>query len=321
MYVEAEREKRIRGYKRRRRRRKLIKVTLGCMTFGLVVALGVLSAVNGHSGSTEKMAHAGEVAESEMKTLSLQDKIRQLEATFSGSAGRPETDERAVVTASASKDKKKSDKKKKASDSKKTPTVSEMVKAFSREKVAFVGDSRTNSLYVNTGFSTADFFTANGLNVDSAVNKDVIKLKNGKKGTVIKALDQGTKYDRIYIMLGVNELGWPYGDIFEERYEKLINKIKKVQPDAAIYIQSILPVTKSRSDEDKTYNNKNVKKFNGYVKEVAENTDSIYLNVGKSVSNRSGALPEGAASDGIHLNKEYSEKWLKFLYNDFISKE
>lgn len=33
-------------------------------------------------------------------------------------------------------------------------------------------------------------------------------------------------------MLGINETGWPYNDIFIEKYGKVIDEIKRIKPDA-----------------------------------------------------------------------------------------
>lgn len=176
----------------------------------------------------------------------------------------------------------------------------------------FIGDSRTEGLQINTGLTTARFLSAKGLMVDTALKNNVIKLKSGSKGTVIDGLKEGT-YNRVYVMFGMNELGWPYLDVFTSRYEKLIAEIKKVQPNATIYVQSILPVTKEKSDKDSIYNNKNISKFNKAIKDMADKNGYIYLDVASAVKDSNSALPSNASSDGVHLNKEYSQKWLNYL--------
>lgn len=148
--------------------------------------------------------------------------------------------------------------------------------------------------------------------VDTALKNNVIKLKNGSRGTVIDGLKEGT-YNRVYVMFGMNELGWPYLDVFTSRYEKLITEIKKVQPNATIYVQSILPVSKAKSDKDSIYNNENISKFNKAIKDMADKNGYIYLDVASAVTDSNSALPSNASSDGVHLNKEYSQKWLNYL--------
>lgn len=176
----------------------------------------------------------------------------------------------------------------------------------------FIGDSRTEGLQINTGLTTARFLAAKGLKVDTALKDSVIKLKSGSRGTVIDGLKEGT-YNRVYVMFGMNELGWPYLDVFTNRYEKLIEEIKSVQPNATIYVQSILPVSKAKSDKDSIYNNENISKFNKAIKDMADKNGYIYLDVASAVMDSNSALPSNASSDGVHLNKEYSQKWLNYL--------
>lgn len=176
----------------------------------------------------------------------------------------------------------------------------------------FIGNSRTEGLQLNTGLTSARFLAAKGLKVDTALTDKVIKLKNGSRGTVIDGLKEGT-YNRVYVMFGMNELGWPYLDVFTNRYEKLINEIKKIQPNATIYVQSILPVSQEKSDKDSTYNNKNIRKFNKAIKKMANKNGCTYLDVLGAVADGNLNLPSDASLDGVHLNKEYSEKWLSYL--------
>ena len=89
--------------------------------------------------------------------------------------------------------------------------------------------------------------------------------------------------------------------------------MKKVQPDADIYIQNIMPVTAEKSNSKNIYTNANVKKFNAKTKEVCEATGVNYIDLYSAMANKNGALPKDAASDGIHLYEKYCIKWSNFL--------
>ena len=39
----------------------------------------------------------------------------------------------------------------------------------------------------------------------------------------------------------------------------------------------------------------------------------IYLNVAEAVQDKDGYLPAKAATDGIHMNKEYCDKWMYYI--------
>lgn len=177
---------------------------------------------------------------------------------------------------------------------------------------AFIGDSRTVGLQMNTDKPKASFYASIGLNIDSALTDSAITLDNGEKGKVLDAMKQ-RQFGRIYIMFGINELGWPYPDIFEEKYEELINQIRKVQPDAKIYVQSILPVSYLAANTNAVFTNENINNFNKYVKQAADNTDAVYLDVGSYFKDENGSLPVEASTDGIHFIREYCQEWMNYL--------
>ena len=181
--------------------------------------------------------------------------------------------------------------------------------------VAFIGDSRTQGFIMYNGLKNVQDYSYIGLMVDTAMTKKFVKTSNGNKTTLLQ--DMANKnIKKVYIMLGVNELGWSYPQVFKAKYKELISEIRKVKPNCQIYVQSIIPMTKSKSDSDKIYNNKNVAKFNQLIQEVAEEEDVTYLDVKSVLVNKDGYLPEEASTDGVHVDKEYCQKWLKYLKNN-----
>lgn len=183
------------------------------------------------------------------------------------------------------------------------------------EKVAFIGDSRTQGLLMYTGLNDVIDYSYIGLMVDTAISKEFVKGKEGKKITILEDM-QKRDLDTVYIMLGVNELGWSYSEVFVSKYKELIQKIKSVQPDCEIILQSIIPITKSRSDSDNIFNNKNINKYNKLIQQIAIDENVTFLNVGAALADKNGNLPEEASSDGIHVDVDYCEKWLDYLKNN-----
>ena len=181
--------------------------------------------------------------------------------------------------------------------------------------VAFIGDSRTQAFLMYTGLKDVNDYTNIGLMVDTAITKKFITNSKGEKITILEDL-QNKNINTIYIMLGVNELGWVYSSMFIEQYEKLINKIQEVKPNCEIILESIIPVTKSRSDSDKTYNNQRIKEYNTLIKEMANRKNIKFIDLVPVLADGNGNLPEEASTDGIHLNKEYCLKWLECLKNN-----
>lgn len=181
--------------------------------------------------------------------------------------------------------------------------------------VAFIGDSRTQGLIMYNGLKEVQDYSYIGLMVDTAITKKFVQTNNGEKITLLEDMkDKNIK--SVYIMLGVNELGWSYPEVFKAKYKELINEIRKIKPDCKIYVQSIIPMTKSKSTSDNIFNNENVEKFNKLIQEVAKEEKVIYLDVKSALIDSEGYLPEEASTDGIHLDIDYCEKWLNYLKNN-----
>lgn len=176
----------------------------------------------------------------------------------------------------------------------------------------FIGDSRTLGLGLNCDKAKSDFYASQGLNISSALTDQVIELQNGNMGTVLEAAAQ-KEYKRIFVMFGINELGWPYPENFVEKYEELIEGIKAAQPNASIYVQSILPVAASAVNNDAVFTNENINAFNAYVEQAANETGVNYLDINGYFKDDSGMLPEDAAADGIHFVRAYCLKWIDLL--------
>ena len=181
--------------------------------------------------------------------------------------------------------------------------------------VAFIGDSRTQAFLMYAGLKDVQDYTNIGLMVDTALTKKFITNDNGEKITILE--DLATKnIDTIYIMLGINELGWIYNDIFIKDYENLIDKILEVKPNCEIIVQSIIPVTKTKSEGDNIYNNDKITEYNNLIKDMANRKGIKYIDLCTVLADKSGNLPKEASTDGIHLNKEYCQKGLKYLKNN-----
>lgn len=179
------------------------------------------------------------------------------------------------------------------------------------DDAVFIGDSRTEGFGMYSGLKNSVFYTEKGLMVDTIFKLKPVKSKNGKI-TILDALKQRS-FGKVYIMLGVNELGWVYDSIFIDKYTQLLDAIKKSQPGAVIYVQSILHVSKEKSDKDKIYNNNKINKRNKLLKKMAEDEGVVYLDVNEAVTNKEGALYADASKDGVHLNKDYCLKWKDYL--------
>ena len=181
--------------------------------------------------------------------------------------------------------------------------------------VAFIGDSRTQGFIMYNGLKKVQDYSYIGLMVDTAISKEFIKTNDGNKITILEDM-KNKDIQKVYIMLGLNELGWSYPQVFKLKYGELIDEIRKIKPNCTIYLQSIIPVTKSKDKSDKIFNNKNVDEFNKLIQELSSEKNVKYLDVKSALVDEKGFLPEEASTDGIHIDVDYCAKWLDYLkYN------
>ncbi len=180
------------------------------------------------------------------------------------------------------------------------------------DDAVFIGDSRTEGFGMYSGLKNTTVYSEKGVMVDNILKDKVVKM-NGTKVTVIDAL-KSKSFGKVYIMLGVNELGWPYDDVFIDHYRDVIDAIKDVQPNAEICIQSIIHVSKEKDKNPPTYiNNKIISKRNKLIKKMAEEENVIYLDLNPALTDSSGYLFSEASTDGVHLNQKYCLVWKDYL--------
>ena len=181
------------------------------------------------------------------------------------------------------------------------------------DDAVFIGDSRTEGLMLYGSLHNATFYTHKGLMVNTIFTKESVKeAGSDKKITIMQALEKH-KFGKVYVMLGVNELGWVYEKVFIQRYGELEDEIKRLQPDAVIYIQSIMPVSQAKSDSGDVYTNDRIRLYNSLIVKMCEEKGVHYLNVAEAVEDDKGVLPAEATTDGVHLKPAYCVKWREYL--------
>lgn len=185
------------------------------------------------------------------------------------------------------------------------------------DDAVFIGDSRTEGLITNTGLSNTTSYTYKGLMVDTVFTKPVIR-RGENKISVMDAL-KTTSFSKVYIMFGINENGWPYNDVFIDKYGKIIDAIRDINPNAVIYVQEIMPVTNQVSSTHSYIRNGKIAEFNRLLRQLSNEKQVYFIDTASAVAASDGSLPAEAASDGIHLKKDYCKKWLDYLKSHTVS--
>ena len=184
----------------------------------------------------------------------------------------------------------------------------------------FLGDSRTEGLFLYSGLKTGHFYTAVGATVESVFSKKNFETESGEKVPLLDAVAE-QDCDKIYIMLGINELGWSKVKTFHDQYAKLIDRVREDHPEAKIVLQSIPPVS-AKQEAKKTYvNNDRISDYNEVIRTLAEEKECYFLDVAACLSDGNGLLPKDLNFDGIHLNPAGCKVWLNYLRTHSLEEE
>lgn len=178
----------------------------------------------------------------------------------------------------------------------------------------FVGDSRVSGLidYGVLRDNTVEVYAAESLDLNKVFLKQVILMDNGQYGTVLEALSQHS-FEKVYVSFGLNEMGWRVMSIFEEKYVELVEEIKKLQPNATIYLLSVYNYSEDHENEDEFKNLNQVKLINEQIVKVAQTCNVEWINSNDMLGGDDVYLSREWSEDGYHLNVLGYQHWLDML--------
>lgn len=178
----------------------------------------------------------------------------------------------------------------------------------------FIGDSRTAGLYIYGRIEGASYFARTSMNVGNCFNGS--KSETGTGSLSLEAYLKKNRFGKIYILLGINEIGYSY-DWIVTRYEKLISRLQELQPGAVIVIQSNMHVTKAKSDSSpKTFNNTRINELNRRLSELADGKKVFYLSFESIFDGADGNMNPDYSGDGVHLKAKSYKIWRDYLLSE-----
>lgn len=187
---------------------------------------------------------------------------------------------------------------------------------------AFVGDSRTDGFMIYSGIGNGDNLTSNGLSIFKLASKKTLKI-GGENYTLLEALAR-KEYGKVYLCLGVNELGIYDDEGFYQSYLSAIDSIRATQPKAIIYIQGLIPLNETdvaAAGGREYLKNDRLRVYNDLMRQAAQEKQVVFLDLYTEFADENGELPSGASRDGVHLSKEYCQKWLAYLQTHTVAPE
>ncbi len=185
------------------------------------------------------------------------------------------------------------------------------------DNALFIGDSRTVGLQSYSNLKNASFYAKVSSTIFGIMDDPMIPNSDNTNISIRTSL-KNHQFEKIYIMIGVNELGTGNADTFCEQYAKVIHDIRELQPSALIFIQSIMHVTTEKSKQDKNINNKNIDDRNEKIKELANNHDIFYLDINEVLDDDSKGLNPDYTFDSVHLKASQYSIWEEFLLSNCI---
>ncbi len=167
----------------------------------------------------------------------------------------------------------------------------------------FIGDSRTVGIQEYGIFTNSRFFCSIGMS-SSNIDNEVIN------GSSFDDLIKNNKFGKVYVMLGVNEVGNDF-EFTLTKYRAIIERLKTHQPDAIIYIQANLHV--SAASETNIINNANINYLNSLFAGLADNKKVFYIDINELYDDENDCLTAAYTSDGVHPLAAYYKQWCEWL--------
>lgn len=184
----------------------------------------------------------------------------------------------------------------------------------------FIGDSRSVALNDYAGWDNATFYAEQGLTIWNTLDKKIIPQEGTTdKKSVREGLQENT-FGKIYIMVGINELGRGTPDSYFEEFKNVINTIRELQPNAIIYIEAVMHVTAKKDAEGTYINNTAINERNAKLAALADQQNIFYIDLNTMLDDENGGLNEAYTFDGVHLKASDIGLWKTFLLEHAIQK-
>ena len=191
------------------------------------------------------------------------------------------------------------------------------------EDALFIGDSRTSGLaeYGNMMDHTS-FMSRESASIYALFSS---KMDFREPGSDVRETDlydvlSARQYGKIYLSVGVNELGIGNTYGYYDLYRRALIKIRVMQPEAIIYIQGSMHVSEAVTKKDKVTNNTIIVQRNKAIATLANGYNIFYIDMNTAVCDKNGNLIADYSGDGVHLKASKYELWHESLLQNAVSR-
>ena len=120
-------------------------------------------------------------------------------------------------------------------------------------------------------------------------------------------------YGKIYMMLGINELGTGSAERWAAQYKVLLEQVRSLQPDAIVFLQAIFHTTQEKSDST-FYTNSTINARNAELQKLADGVNVFFIDCNPIFDDAGGALRADYSGDGVHVKAAYYPLWRDYLF-------
>lgn len=178
----------------------------------------------------------------------------------------------------------------------------------------FIGDSRTVGMYEYGGLEEiSTFYASTGLTIYKMFDSKIVAVPGQKKKITVEEALSEKQFAKIYLMIGINEMGTGTVESFMKAYGEAVQHLQQLQPDAVIYLQAIMKVTTERSGQGDYITNEGIEARNEEIAKLADDEKIYYLDVNPLICDETGGMVASYTYDGVHLKAQYIPIWLDFL--------
>ena len=182
------------------------------------------------------------------------------------------------------------------------------------DDAVFIGDSRTVGMYEYSGLEeTSTFYASTGLTIYKMFDSAIVSVPGQKKKITVEEALSEKQFAKIYLMIGINEMGTGTVESFMKTYGEAVQHLRELQPDAIIYLQAIMKVTTERSEQGDYITNEGIDARNEEIAKLADDKTIFYLDVNPYICDETGGMVASYTYDGVHLKAQYIPIWLDFL--------
>ena len=174
----------------------------------------------------------------------------------------------------------------------------------------FIGDSRMVNVANYARLGSADYFADVGMTVFKMFSTTASDKNFG--ATDLGPLLRSKQYSHIFVMLGLNEAGYPLGNLFDA-YQSDLEQLRQLQPDATIYILKVYGVTADVAAGNPSFAHSRLTAVNQGFAELADGDRIRCLDSDTLFCGDDGFMLPEYTGDGVHPYGKFAYLFSQWL--------